>query len=51
MPNCQGSHHFLYVYKSSRVDAHYVFVKLCFAYSVWLRSRILVVASGGQVGS
>ena len=31
---CQGSHQFLYVYKSSQVDAKLVFVKLCFAYSV-----------------
>jgi hypothetical protein len=31
---CQSNHRFLYIYKSSRVDAHYVFVKLCLAYSV-----------------
>jgi hypothetical protein len=31
---CQGSPQFLYVYKSSRVDAQFVFVKLCFASSV-----------------
>jgi hypothetical protein len=31
---CQGSRCFLYVYKSSHVDAHYVFLKLCFTYSV-----------------
>jgi hypothetical protein len=31
---CQSSHRFLYIYKSSRVNAYYAFVKLCFAYSV-----------------
>jgi hypothetical protein len=31
---CQSSYRFLYVYKSSRDDAYYAFVKLCFAYSV-----------------
>jgi hypothetical protein len=35
----QSSHRFLYVYKSSRDDTHYAFVKLCFSYSVWLCSR------------
>jgi hypothetical protein len=42
---CQSSHRFLYSYKSSRVNAHYAFVKLCFAYSVWLCSRFRVDTS------
>jgi hypothetical protein len=31
---CQSSRRFLYIYKPSRDDAYYAFVKLCFAYSV-----------------
>jgi hypothetical protein len=31
---CQSSRRFLYIYKSSRDDAYYAFVKLCIAYSV-----------------
>jgi hypothetical protein len=31
---CQSSRRFLYIYKSSRDNAYYAFVKLCFAYSV-----------------
>jgi hypothetical protein len=42
---CQSSHRFLYIYKSSRDDAYYAFVKVCFAYSVWLCSRFQVDAS------
>jgi hypothetical protein len=31
---CQSSCRFLYIIKSSRDDAYYAFVKLCFAYGV-----------------
>jgi hypothetical protein len=31
---CPSSHRFLYIYRSSRGDAYYALVKLCFAYSV-----------------
>jgi hypothetical protein len=48
---CQSSHRFLYVYKSSRDDTQYAFVKLCFAYCVWLCSRFRLDTLGGQVGS
>jgi hypothetical protein len=42
---CQTGHRFLDIYKSNRVDAYYVFVKLCFAYNVWLCPRIRVDTS------
>jgi hypothetical protein len=31
---CQSSRRLLYIYKSSRDDAYYVLVKLCFVYGV-----------------
>jgi hypothetical protein len=51
MVTCQSSHRSLYIYKSSRDNAHYVFTEIHLAPSIGLCSRRRVDTSSNQVGS